>query len=957
MVGQNPLYFKIDKIDGLPSNAIYDINQDKHGFIWLATDEGLCKYDGKKVITFQNVNQTSKSGSCIIEDKYGRIWYSNFDGKLFYVSDNKLHPFTKNKPFGYNKFGIVDNYLFTIEENKINIYDIRNFSLLKTIPINTYIGIVSHSSKENFYVIVNTDLYIISNKLTIKKLKLPPNVILSLPLIQNVKENLIFISNTKQTPGKEKVERYGYILQNNRFIPIEVPKNTFDFFQNLTSCGNQNWICTTKGAYQMNGTIISPQKILSEFNITAVFKDNSNQYWFGTNNQGVLLVPNLEDQFIPTPATVSKITINKDAIYLGTTNDQIFKTNLNSTSFEPQYKGDSNHEIGAMAYDSDNSKIVFTTNKFKIVDKDKKVIQEEFLALKDLVKLDQSYYAFAATGLCGLLHISDSKSDWDSFYQHIPEDPDENLHPNIKRIFSVGRGKSVAYNPLNQTMYFATGEGLFFATKKKVTELKYHNASIYYASIKKIDEGIIGITYDGVIHFIDAQNHIRIFDYARYINKEKATSIQVSGNDLFIITPLSVYQYNWSKKNVRKVLIVNPEFELNDLVVKDDYFYFGTSKGILKVLKSNENTIGAPKIILNDLKVNDIHLSPTKNNVFESNENTIAVNFSVLNFIPNQKNQVYYKINGQNWKIMDNDSRELLLNSLSPGNYEVLLKSKSNGAFSPLVSISFTIKNPIWLQWWFVTGLLFLALFLFYLAYQWKIKKMARDTQQIIDRINLEKNANQSKLKAIKSQMNPHFFYNALNTIQSYILSNDKKQAVTYLSKFSSLTRTILEMTEKDWVSISEEVKALRLYLDIEKARFDADFDYTIVLDPLLETDSTKIPSMLLQPYVENAIKHGLLHKSGQKTISVSFQKHENYVQIKIDDNGIGRKKSEALNSIKHKNHKSFATQAMQHRIELLNQNSSENITIEFTDKINESNMPLGTLVTLKVPLATKLSL
>ena len=170
------------------------------------------------------------------------------------------------------------------------------------------------------------------------------------------------------------------------------------------------------------------------------------------------------------------------------------------------------------------------------------------------------------------------------------------------------------------------------------------------------------------------------------------------------------------------------------------------------------------------------------------------------------------------------------------------------------------------------------------------------------------------------------------------------------MSKFSNLTRTILELTEKDTISIAEEIKTLSLYLEIEKARFDDDFDYQIIVAPELDSEQTKIPSMLLQPYVENAIKHGLLHKEGLKKIFIQFLETEDYISIIIDDNGIGRKKSGELNSIKNKNHQSFATKAIQNRIDLLNQNQINKIYIEFTDKVNPSQMAIGTTVRIEIP-------
>lgn len=198
--------------------------------------------------------------------------------------------------------------------------------------------------------------------------------------------------------------------------------------------------------------------------------------------------------------------------------------------------------------------------------------------------------------------------------------------------------------------------------------------------------------------------------------------------------------------------------------------------------------------------------------------------------------------------------------------------------------------------------------------------------------------------------MNPHFFYNALNTLQSYILSNEKKEAIEYLSKFSNLTRTILEMTEKDWVSIADEIKTLSLYLDIEKARFDDDLTYSISASSSIDIETTKIPSMLLQPFVENSIKHGLLHQSGNKEVSIIFTTINDNLVITIDDNGIGRQKSSELNQIKNKKYQSFATDALQNRVNLLNQYTQKNISIEIIDKYSLTEKPIGTKVIIKIP-------
>jgi LytS/YehU family sensor histidine kinase len=256
-----------------------------------------------------------------------------------------------------------------------------------------------------------------------------------------------------------------------------------------------------------------------------------------------------------------------------------------------------------------------------------------------------------------------------------------------------------------------------------------------------------------------------------------------------------------------------------------------------------------------------------------------------------------------------------------------------------------------------IISLLFVSILftVFVLFNRYKIKKQNESLKSKLEEaektILAEKKASLSELKAFKSQMNPHFFYNALNTIQSYILSNDKKLAISYLSKFSLLTRSILEMTEKESISVSEEIKTLALYLDIEKARFNEDFIYNITTANSEHLDMIQIPTLFLQPYVENAVKHGLLHKEGTKKLDIQFEIQSELLRITIDDNGIGRQKSAALNTIKNKHHTSFATNAMEHRIEILNKTKTNKITVQFVDKVNTAHQYIGTTVLIKIPL------
>ena len=247
-----------------------------------------------------------------------------------------------------------------------------------------------------------------------------------------------------------------------------------------------------------------------------------------------------------------------------------------------------------------------------------------------------------------------------------------------------------------------------------------------------------------------------------------------------------------------------------------------------------------------------------------------------------------------------------------------------------------------------------LAAILFY-SISYKAKKKTQlvriELEETQKRLSLEKQFRDAKLKALKAQMNPHFIFNALNSIQEYILLNKKNLASDYLGKFADLIRAYLHHSDIDKISLDEEVENLHRYLELECLRFE-DLTYHIDISKEIDTRNTIIPTMLIQPYVENAIKHGLLHKKGAEKLSISFlQQDKNTVQCIIEDNGVGRKKSKELQEAKQKLHKSFATKTTQERFTLLNLENNNKIGVEIVDLYDNKNQSAGTKVVLNIPI------
>ncbi|WP_298303659.1 histidine kinase [Flavobacterium sp.] len=937
---QNPFYVSIDKTSGLPSNSVYDILQDSKGFMWFATGKGICRYDGSTFKTFSSDEQTSKSGSCLVEDGFGRIWYSNFDGYLYYVEKNVLKSLKQPTSLGYFRFGIIKDELFLLQPNMVLIYDLRTLKVKSKIKISDKQISFSYASPEKFYVL-GASLYEFNDSKTYTKHPLPNKFYDEINgSIMNYWDHKLIINS--------KSNNIYYSFKDGEFTRNAL-NTTTNFNQNTSIVNNTIWICTTNGIIKNDLDSKETITYFADQNISYLFRDNHKNYWISTLNKGILFIEDFENNYIdiqPRPLTLS---LGKNEIYIGAEKDLVYKLNLKKLVTEKVFETENNHATGQIFADTITNNLFFTSFKFNIL-KNNKIISDYAVAIKDVKKVDHKYFSFAASGISGLFFVDENlKSDWDIIFNKNKSKEFSGFGQSmlIKRV----NGKSTEYNAANKTIYYATNNGLIAVTNDgKNEEIKYKNKTLHLIKIQKYKDQIYGLSTSEKMYVINSSNEVSPLKLPYFLSNENFNKFFICNQYCYLFTSNSVYEFNFISSEVLKVLSLSSDIEATDIILKNNKLFFATSKGIVIKNRKEIGNYPKPKLFINEFQVNGKHRELNKFLLLQPDENDISINFSTLSFIPNESYSVFYKINDSDWKILDAATKNLKLSALSSGNYTILLALNYNNQKIDFQQIKFEIKKPFWLSYFFIFISSLLLLLLFFTFYKYQIRKIEKQNEILLQKNELEKNLNLSTLKAIKSQMNPHFFYNALNTIQSYILANDKKQAVNYLSKFSSLTRNILEMTEKEFISINEEITTMSLYLDIEKARFDKDFEYEINTENISDLEH-KIPSMLLQPYIENAVKHGLLHKNGLKKLLITFSKNGDKIRIEIDDNGIGRQKSAELNAIKNKNHNSFATNAMQNRIDLLNKNNKNKITIDFIDKMNQSKQSQGTTVVIEIPI------
>ncbi|MCK5169067.1 MAG: histidine kinase, partial [Bacteroidales bacterium] len=253
---------------------------------------------------------------------------------------------------------------------------------------------------------------------------------------------------------------------------------------------------------------------------------------------------------------------------------------------------------------------------------------------------------------------------------------------------------------------------------------------------------------------------------------------------------------------------------------------------------------------------------------------------------------------------------------------------------------------PYWKTWWFITVMSFLTFSIFYIIYKIRINEINK-------RNNLEKKllkeVNKFRQKALSQQMNPHFIFNTLNSIQYYILNNDIDSSTQYLSKFSKLMRLILENSQYDTIPIQDELDAMDLYLQLESLRIVGNFKFEIIVNNKVNTKFYKIYPLLIQPYVENSIWHGLIQK-GDKKIKIEILPNNDSILCIIEDNGIGSERAMEIKKQQHVTHKSQGTEITSKRIEIINKLYNRDFKVEFIDLKDNTGNAIGTRVLLKIP-------
>ncbi|EAZ96377.1 possible sensor protein [Flavobacteria bacterium BAL38] len=917
---------------------IYSVIQDVDQSIVLSTNNGLYRYNS---LTFEALDSQLIGDQSLFgleKNSKGIIYCYNLSGQIFYIKRNKLYPFfTVPKELISSVLQIkidTDDHVLIYCKKLLRVSPEGKFKVLYTSTNNEPSSLAKSKSGKIYFYDSQNVFAVDGEKVTFQyKIAYENNHLLK-PYTTN-SGSINFHVNTL-------ARSYNVVGNKINEVIYKTPTDKTALYNFFASESKPIvWFASTKNgiySFALNGKpLFNNQLLFKDYFISSYLEDSEGNFWLTTFGKGIIFIPNLNvieytNNNLLDKDDLLRITKKGDELFFGGVKGNIYnlkqnkiqlvQSNFKKIEFLRYMPHADVFFVNGLVYDNGLKSMLFdhSFNKYDAFQNDKN-------AKIRFVTRDGLY--------------STSKSNWEY----------ENENYNL-------RSYAVLEDVQSKTIWLGSSTGLEVLKNGKFIKITHQNQPIFCTSIIKVKNQIWVASSFGVLVY-EKDKLIKIINKKSGLLANKAIKLIVCDDVVYISSNEGLQQYNLKTKqfkNFTKVegLLSSAVF---DFEVVDNSVFIITSKGLQKISFNDINSEAShlPKIKIAEILINGFE-SVNSRTFFKPNENTIEFTLFAISHKYRDQLKFQYQLEGYDakWYTSDFSSNKIRYSKLTDGKYTLKLRSVYNDFASDQISTyQFTIESVFWKTKEFIIIAVLLLLGLSYLFYHLRIRFVVAKKNEEIEKEKYKQELNKSKLVALKSQMNPHFIFNALNSIQEFIVLNKKELASNYLADFADLMRSYLQHSQEDTVSLSDEIETLDLYLKLEKIRFEEDFVFYIQCDTSIDKEQTYIPSFLLQPFVENAIKHGLLHQNRAKKLSVSFEKLSTYsIKCEIQDNGIGRTASAKLNE--KRKYQSFATKASQNRLELLNQSAEDKIELQIFDLYDEQQQSLGTKVIVTIPIINK---
>lgn len=953
--------------NGLPYIQIFTLFQDNLGYLWSGGYGGASKFNGK---TFQHYSP--KNGlanhyvNCITQHN-NQVLIGTIDGLS--IIDNYSKKITANYTI---KEGLPSNKIIALCSDlksrtwigtSVGLCYLENKKIILSKKLNnTAINCLNYSTDNGLWIGTKNGLFNLKN-----------DQLILYTTTEGLSDNNItclannYVTNELIIGTKNGLNILD--LETKKIIKFHVNNGLLDEEIASITCNEHGvvWIGGKNGLVSFNGKEFSYYTIRQDNNsnnVVALLTDYEENLWIGTHNglfiyKGKAFTSYSKNEGLGSSFVFQIIKDKSENLWLTTENNGVYKYEDGYFKNYSTKNGLSDNDTrcvlenndGTILFGTSSGLSKFKNDRFENLISGKNFKQEG--PINSLFKdVNNTIWVGGKNGLCA---IKKNKSNYVTTYYKLPTDIKDYEVWSIKQdnngqiwagTYLAGLYKLEGNQFVNQSPYLKLNV-------ETALEIEFDDLNNLYAA-----------TLNGVLVLNIKTGQSKLIAEKDGLNSELVYSIKISNDKKYIwvgtnqgiskINLSSIFQNNleinsYTKADGFEGVECNTHGIFED---KDGNVWFGTVNGLMKFspkeLSVNDNL---SKTTISNIKLAFADTLLANGSKLDFSNNNITFYFDGISLTDPEKVLYTYKLEGfdKSWS-PNTEINYAKYDNLPAGKFTFKVKScNSDGIWNiEPTTFSFEIKSPFYKTWWFFLIVIVLISTIITFIFRWRLHQIKRKQQlEFEGKVEISK----SELKALRAQMNPHFVFNSLNSIQHFILNSKGEEAVKYLSKFAKLIRLILQNSEKAIVTINEDLESIILYLELEKMRFDNKFNYIITIHPGVNADYDEIPPMLIQPYLENAILHGINPKDGNGTIEINITIVNQFIKISIKDDGIGRVKSQSLQSLHPSNrHKSLGMKITEDRVRILNSIYHSNLNVNIIDLYDQQQNATGTQVDLFVP-------
>ena len=939
--------------------AVYSFFQDSTGRVWLGTDEGLLGFDGHQFLEYPSGTGRNQASN-LKQDKQGRIWFSNFTGQLFYLFQDTI----RQRLTSYNR-NIIQNY-HVMRDGGI-VYHTSLDSVLMyakgdephQMLVRTSQSIVStHRRGDTLYMVFfdsGTDsscyqgaAYLLQEERLIRKERLKFRSMKERGRLVQNRGRLQLLRTTGETIGLYD------LASGKEHWRVPTPGGTIGNINAISRLEGRFFIGTKAGFFpvQARRNALGPVQ-MPHRNVGKITRDREGNWCIHTLDKGLHICINPQWQHLPLNTSNLRFHFfDRDGGFYFV--DDAYRMYRSTPPYDGrEFVLDFPVAAQAIHYDARRQRLYLSYLPFYYQlpawEKVQLAGTGRRSRFKDRVLLGDELALDIRTDELVLHHLDNEPVT--------AGDIPLAIGPEMTRIDSHfwqvrdKRGLKLTVPAGGEEVLIDAVDGLHHWNRAHPPRKLTLDGATVYPELMYADEteGIWVVTQNRqLVHYVGGKLR------KRFSLPESVGAMTGRGPYLFLAGRNQILRYHkedgplgswWPSSGWM------PEWVLSMQCRKKRLYLVGRQHLQSIALDFEARRLPPLQLFWKGGRTQRRPIALDRDFELAPQENDLQIAFGAVSLSSMGHHYFEYRLPGVHDAWVRQEANETVARflNLSPGRYALQLRAcLPGGPCSPTEVIAFGVMAPFYKRWWFLvvlilgSGLLIAAMSRYYLQQQAQQHALQQEKERFRSEMQ------QSKAQALRAQMNPHFMFNALNTIQHFIFSDQKNVATGYLADFADLIRRFLDHSRDEEISLKEEMETLGFYLKLENLRLNQTLDYQINYRGEPAPEDLNLPTLLIQPFVENALKHGLLHHNGPRKLRIDFSWQEEILHCTVADNGIGRERAQQINQ-KRIRHRSFALYSIDERIRLYNYRRPHPIHLHIED-LYEENRPAGTRVHLQIP-------